>query len=173
MLREFVTVNCLDRYGMIVDVAIHEPPRKGDPRNVHAHILLTDRPITPDGFTRTKDRRYQERGLANEFRAAWADCHNRHMERLGLPYRIDHRSLEAQRKDAMQRGDEEQAICTASLVPASGADVWSATARAAQQGCDEAGVEAQTDRRDRVGDVSLRPERGIPWVGNPRERQVL
>ena len=32
------------------------------------------------------------------------------MKRLGLPYRIDHRSLEAQRKDALQRGDTIAAL---------------------------------------------------------------
>lgn len=110
MLREFVTTNCVDRYAMVADVAIHLPPRHGDIRNVHAHILLTDRPITDIGFARTKDRRYQDRELVNELRDAWEDCHNRHMQRLGLPHRIDHRSLEAQRQEALRRNDTITAL---------------------------------------------------------------
>ena len=112
MLREFTTTHCILPYGMIADIAIHAPPTHhgGDPRNVHAHILLTDRPITADGFAKTKDRRYSGKGLVDQFRAGWTQTHNQHMERLGLPYRIDHRTLEQQRQDALQRGDEHQAI---------------------------------------------------------------
>ena len=112
MLREFTTTHCILPYGMIADIAIHAPPTHhgGDPRNVHAHILLTDRPITPDGFAKTKDRRYSDKKLVDQFRAGWTNTHNTHMERLGLPYRIDHRTLEQQRQDALQRGDERQAI---------------------------------------------------------------
>ncbi len=117
MLRHFATTYCVDRYGMIADIAIHAPPvhHGGDPRNFHAHVLLTDRPITPDGFAKTKDRRYQDKGLVDEFRAGWTLTHNQHMERLGLPHRIDHRTLAAQREDALARGDEENAILLARL----------------------------------------------------------
>ncbi len=112
MLTEFVTRHCTAPYAMIADVAVHLPPthRGGDPRNVHAHILLTDRPITPNGFSRTKDRRYSDKRLVDEFREGWTNIHNRHMEGLGLPYRIDHRRLEQQRADAIERGDEGSAI---------------------------------------------------------------
>jgi MobA/MobL family len=57
ILRAFITANLTAR-GMIVDVANHKPPVEhgGDPRNWHAHVLLTDRAITPDGFAAKKDR---------------------------------------------------------------------------------------------------------------------
>ena len=62
MLRAFITAHLLSR-GMIADVAIHRPPVEhgGDPRNWHAHVLLTDRPITPTGFAATKDRTWNAR----------------------------------------------------------------------------------------------------------------
>ncbi|MEQ1714312.1 MAG: MobA/MobL family protein, partial [Hyphomicrobium sp.] len=57
MLRSFITRHLTAR-GMIADVAIHRPPVEhgGDPRNWHAHVLLTDRPITATGFSATKNR---------------------------------------------------------------------------------------------------------------------
>jgi hypothetical protein len=39
-----------DRYGSVVDVAIHAP--RGDPRNFHAHLLATTREVTPEGLGR-------------------------------------------------------------------------------------------------------------------------
>jgi MobA/MobL family len=106
MLRAFITANLTPR-GMIADVAIHKPPVEhgGDPRNWHAHVLLTDRPITPDGFAAKKDRTWNAKENILLWRKAWADTHNATMAHLGLPHRIDHRSLEAQRQDALARGD--------------------------------------------------------------------
>jgi len=40
----------LAREGMVVDWAFHAPSRLGDDRNFHAHILMTTREITPQGF---------------------------------------------------------------------------------------------------------------------------
>lgn len=112
MLRAFTLTHCIEPYRMIADIAIHAPPTHhgGDPRNVHAHILLTDRPITANGFAKTKDRRYTDKALVDQFRVGWTTTHNQHMARLGLPYRIDHRTLEQQRQEALQRGDDNHAI---------------------------------------------------------------
>lgn len=57
LLHQFVRTHAIPRR-MVADMAIHAPPTHtgGDPRNWHAHILLTDRPITADGFARVKDR---------------------------------------------------------------------------------------------------------------------
>src|SRR5258708_6140146 len=38
------------RKGMVADVNIHASDRQGDERNHHAHILLTQRSIGPEGF---------------------------------------------------------------------------------------------------------------------------
>ncbi len=111
MLRRFVTTQLVVR-GMVADVAVHRPPVEhgGDPRNWHAHILLTDRPMTPFGFAATKDRNWNARENITLWRKAWAATHNVLMAELGLPHRIDHRSLEAQRQDALQRGDTIAAL---------------------------------------------------------------
>jgi MobA/MobL family len=106
MLRAFITTNLVSR-GAIADVAIHKPPVEhgGDPRNWHAHVLLTDRPMTSTGFAAKKDPMWNAKESLLQWRKAWADTHNATMEHLGLPHRIDHRSLEVQRQDALQRGD--------------------------------------------------------------------
>lgn len=40
-----------EKYGIAVDVCMHEPNKKSDQRNFHAHILTTTRKITNDGLT--------------------------------------------------------------------------------------------------------------------------
>lgn len=111
MLDRFIAANLIPK-GMMADIAIHRPPieQGGDPRNWHAHVLIPDRPMTPDGFATKKDRSWNTKDTLNTWRKAWADTHNTMMEELGLPHRIDHRSLEAQRADAIQRGDTIAAL---------------------------------------------------------------
>jgi ATP-dependent exoDNAse (exonuclease V) alpha subunit len=41
-----------DRYHVAVDLAVHDPRPQGDPRNFHAHLMLTSREITEQGFRR-------------------------------------------------------------------------------------------------------------------------
>jgi ATP-dependent exoDNAse (exonuclease V) alpha subunit len=49
LARQFAT-DIAQRYGTIVDLAVHAPRPAGDPRNFHAHLLTTTREITPGGF---------------------------------------------------------------------------------------------------------------------------
>lgn len=88
-----------DRYGVVVDVAIHQPSRQGDQRNHHAHMLMSSRRITPQGFgEKARELDDRERGPVEveHIRAAWADMANRALERAGQHVQIDHRSLAAQ-----------------------------------------------------------------------------
>jgi hypothetical protein len=55
LLDEYVLENFTNE-GMIAFVALHEPDKNGDPRNFHAHILLTLRRIDHSGFTGNKVR---------------------------------------------------------------------------------------------------------------------
>lgn len=90
LVRDFVRAVFVSR-GMLADIAIHAPGRKGDIRNVHAHIALTTRVITGDGFGR-KEREWNRKNELLEWRKAWADHANRILEREGFEP-IDHRSL--------------------------------------------------------------------------------
>ncbi len=109
LVRDFAR-DLVERHGMAVDVAIHEPGKEGDNRNHHAHVLCTTRRLTPEGF-KDKTRELDERasGEVLNWRARFADTANRHLENAGRGERVDHRSLEAQRTAAIERGDVVQA----------------------------------------------------------------
>ena len=75
--------------GMVADVAIH----RADDGNPHAHILLTTRTVTAEGFT-TKERDWNRTSLLFEWREAWETAANRALALEGHDARIDCRSYE-------------------------------------------------------------------------------
>jgi hypothetical protein len=91
VVREFVQDQFVSR-GMIADIAIHAAHHKGDQRNHHAHVLLTMRHVSRDGFG-NKNREWDDKALMPEWRKGWAQYQNRALERAGRPERVDHRSL--------------------------------------------------------------------------------
>ncbi|QFT75759.1 MULTISPECIES: MobQ family relaxase [unclassified Ruegeria] len=102
----------VSRYGVAVDVAIHAPHREGDQRNHHAHVLTTTRKLEPEGFT-TKTRVLDSAKTGGveieQMRGVWAELQNLALERVGEVERVDHRSLEAQREEALSQGDTMKA----------------------------------------------------------------
>lgn len=95
LVREFVNDE-LVRRGMIADIAIHAPHRKGDHRNTHAHVMLSMREILADGKFGAKVRDWNTPEMLEHWRERWAHYQNRALERAGRSERVDHRSLEAQ-----------------------------------------------------------------------------
>jgi ATP-dependent exoDNAse (exonuclease V) alpha subunit len=93
LVRDYVERNFTSR-GMVADVALHAPRPGGDAKNFHAHILLTMRDLSLDGFARHKRRDWNGKELLQGWREDWARTANRHLERAGRPERIDHRSNE-------------------------------------------------------------------------------
>ena len=85
---------------MCADFALHD---KGD-GNPHTHIMLTIRPLKPDGRWGPKCRKvydldttdWNNRENAEKWRAAWAAYANRALEAADRPERIDHRSYKRQ-----------------------------------------------------------------------------
>jgi hypothetical protein len=115
LVRDFCQRQFVDR-GMVADIALHAPGREGDDRNHHAHILLTTREIGSEGFT-TKNRDWNAVEVLEGWREAWAQDANLALEQSGIEARIDHRTLEAQRIEALElssvaevRGDEAEAL---------------------------------------------------------------
>ena len=90
VLREYIRENFVDK-GMCADFSVHN---KGDD-NPHAHIMLTMRHVSPDGFG-LKNTDWNDRKLFVEWRKGWADVNNRMFEQKGLEERISHLSLAAQ-----------------------------------------------------------------------------
>jgi hypothetical protein len=93
LLQKFVRDEFVRR-GMVADIAIHAPHRKGDHRNTHAHVMLSMRELTADGFgAKVRDWNSPER--LEQWREKWADYQNEALKEAGLTVRVDHRSLEA------------------------------------------------------------------------------
>ena len=104
LARRFVNEQFVNA-GMCADVCVHD---KGD-GNPHAHIMLTLRPIEPDGKWGQKSRQdgkrkilttdWNERDRAEDWRKAWAAYANsalRLADKLTEENALDHRSYERQ-----------------------------------------------------------------------------
>jgi hypothetical protein len=102
-VRGWVSEQCVER-GMIADVSWHEVRARDGGRNLHAHVLCTTREVTADGFGR-KAREWDRKELVHEWRESWQDHANWQLEQAGVLERVDHRSLAAQRDEALTRGD--------------------------------------------------------------------
>lgn len=94
LLLDFVQEQFVGK-GMIADIAIHAPNAKGDERNHHAHVMLTMRELTGEGFGK-KARDWNSPDQLAQWREQWAHHQNRTLERHGHVARVDHRSFEAQ-----------------------------------------------------------------------------
>jgi hypothetical protein len=103
-----------DRYKVAVDLAVHEPPAGGDPRNFHAHLLTTTREVTPAGLGAKAgidmdQRERRRRGLPDHrqeyinLRERWATLTNAALREANIDARIDHRSLAARGLDREPR----------------------------------------------------------------------
>jgi Ti-type conjugative transfer relaxase TraA len=93
LMSDFVKREFVSR-GMVADFSIH----RDDANNPHAHILLSTRTISKDGFG-LKERTWNEREHLMRWREGWEEVSNEHLARAGLAVRIDHRSLKAQGLD--------------------------------------------------------------------------
>jgi hypothetical protein len=93
LVREFVRQEFVSR-GMVADIAVHAPERRGDNRNHHAHVLLTMREVTAQGFGK-KARDWNTNERLEAWRERWADVQNRALQEIGSRERVDHRSYEA------------------------------------------------------------------------------
>jgi hypothetical protein len=103
-LARAYAIEIADRYKVAVDLAVHEPPAGGDPRNFHAHLLTTTREVTPTGLGAKAgiDMNLRERrrhGLPDHrqeylsLRERWATLTNEALREANIDARIDHRSL--------------------------------------------------------------------------------
>lgn len=119
-LAQAFAVFLADRYGCAVDTTVHAPSAQGDARNHHASLLSTTREVKPTGLgaktvLELPNSTRRELGLPSStmelvfIREQWARLVNEALQRYGLDVRVDHRSLVAQRKAALQRGDDELA----------------------------------------------------------------
>ncbi|EOV61605.1 MobQ family relaxase [Escherichia coli] len=109
LVLEYCQKNFVDK-GMIADIAFHDL----DSDNPHAHVMLTLKTISPDGFGK-KERSWNDRKMSVLWRESWASMANSFLAAAGSPERIDHRSLQAQHEEALEKAaaaldNEEQAL---------------------------------------------------------------
>lgn len=112
LVREFVKDNFVSQ-GMVADIAIHESAATDGEKNPHAHIMLTMREVTEDGFANRKNRDWNKTETLEQWREKWAEITNRHLEMANVNETIDHRTLEAQgidREPGFHLGHEVSAM---------------------------------------------------------------
>ena len=88
LVFDFCKTEYVDR-GMIADISIHDELNGNG--NHHAHVMLTTREVTEDGFGH-KNRDWNQKELLHHWRESWADHVNHALERSGHEERVDHRS---------------------------------------------------------------------------------
>jgi hypothetical protein len=165
------------RYGSAADIAWHQPGRKGDQRNYHAHILFTSRPITTEGWAKTKrgalDELKSGQGAeeVKSLRAAVAGVLNGIAARDRLDVYVEHLSF-------AERGEDREA--TQHLGP----DATEMERRGEATGIGDrnreisarnAWREAQRDERDKIVDIALarqKRDRRRPWDNFYRDTQT-
>lgn len=97
-VREWVEKYFSSR-GLVATVAIHEPhiDRGGKSNNNwHAHIMVSMRSVSSDGFSEKKDRESNAKNFLCEIRKGWAEICNAHFIRNGIEKTISEKTLKAQ-----------------------------------------------------------------------------
>ena len=92
LVRGWVLDNLTQR-GMVADVAIHQGP---NPLNVHAHILVTTRPLNEEGKFGNKVKRWGQKKALYSWRQSWAEAQNKFLRTGGHEARVSELSLEKQ-----------------------------------------------------------------------------
>ncbi len=98
LIEEWVREEFVSK-GMIADVSFHESEASDGGKNPHAHIMLTMRDITEDGFgNKNQDWNDGRAGMRkkqlSEMRESWANAQNRHLEKVQET--VNHHSYEEQ-----------------------------------------------------------------------------
>ncbi|MBN3189496.1 MULTISPECIES: MobQ family relaxase [Pectobacterium] len=148
LVVEYCQKNFVDK-GMIADIAFHDL----DGNNPHAHVMLTLKPITADGFGK-KERSWNDKKNVILWRESWAVIANRYLAAAGSSERVDHRSIDAQHAEALENAAitldvEEKALWIAKAA---------LTSRLAMQRIPRAKWNSQTAQQQRAAEQAVRDE---------------
>ncbi len=94
LARDFVREQFVDR-GMVADLNVHWDMGEDGELKPHAHVMLTMRQVTPQGFG-PKVREWNSAVLYDGVRQRWAELANERLAEHGHEVRIDHRSYAEQ-----------------------------------------------------------------------------
>ena len=92
LMKDFLLNHFVDK-GIICDFVLHNDK---DNKNPHAHVMITTREITTNGFGK-KVRSWDEEKTLHDWRKQWAKVQNQHLKNAGLKSRVSHRTLEEQK----------------------------------------------------------------------------
>ncbi|BES85932.1 MobA/MobL family protein [Pectobacterium carotovorum] len=148
LVVEYCQKNFVDK-GMIADIAFHDL----DSNNPHAHVMLTLKPITADGFGK-KERSWNDKKNVILWRESWSVIANRYLATTGSNERIDHRSIDAQHTEALENAAitlnvEEKALWLAKAT---------ATSRPAMQRVHRAKWNSKHVQEKRAAEQAVRDE---------------
>lgn len=109
--------------GIGCDIAIHTPETKRrkyerdregnlfeDRRNIHAHVMMTDRPMNKAGKWIAKNDKLNKPSVLKKFKKRWELAVNRKLEACGFDERIDFRSYKEQGSDKLAQKHEGKKI---------------------------------------------------------------
>jgi len=94
LAQDFVREQFVDR-GMVADLNVHWDVSEDGGLKPHAHVMLTMRQVTPEGFG-PKVREWNATGLYEGVRQRWAELANERLAEHGHDVRIDQRSYAEQ-----------------------------------------------------------------------------
>lgn len=148
LVVEYCQKNFVDK-GMIADIAFHDL-NGGNP---HAHVMLTLKQITADGFGK-KERNWNDKKNVILWRESWSTLTNRYLEAAGTEERIDHRSIDTQYNEALEYATitldmEEKALWLAKAT---------ATSRSAMQRVHRAKWNSKSAQEKRTAEQAIRDE---------------
>ncbi|MEQ9878552.1 MobQ family relaxase [Pectobacterium aroidearum] len=148
LVLDYCQKNFVDK-GMIADIAFHDL----DGNNPHAHVMLTLKPITADGFGK-KERSWNDKKNVILWRESWSTLANYYLVAAGSNERIDHRSIEIQHDEALENATitldvEEKALWISKVA---------LTSRPAMQRIPRAKWNSQTAQQQRAAEQAVRDE---------------
>ncbi len=94
LAREFVKETFV-KQGMVADLCIHNDKQPDGQLHPHAHVMLTMREVSHEGFGQ-KVRAWNDKAMLLSWREEWAEVANKHLALHGHDLRIDHRTLAEQ-----------------------------------------------------------------------------
>lgn len=96
LLKNYLLKSFVEK-GIICDFVIHNDKEN---KNPHAHVMITTREITPQGFGK-KVREWDTEESLNNWRKEWAIEQNKHLKELGFKSRVSHETLHEQKNIAL------------------------------------------------------------------------
>lgn len=171
LVQSFVKEEFVAR-GMIADLAIHNPAASDGGEQPHAHVMLTMRELTGEGFGK-KERSWNADALLLEWRERWAEVVNHALGAAQSEARVDHRSLAVQQasvETAGLSGGAEDGGRPSMAQPRLGA-AWHMEARARDQAAnDNRPYEPVTERGVLYQTLKEREEQARALVHALKER---